>query len=190
MKKALPILKNIFNWTFNILAVLLLVFSCFTVYNSYKTGEPANVLGYRPVFILTGSMEPEIKTNSIVITKNLTDEDIANIEVGDIVTYSVYDEWNKKDLTITHRIYEIEENENGDIIYTTKGDNNHTTDAYELTKDNLQAKVVFTWNGFASIYNQWNSGVAGKLIIILPIAAVILGYISLKLIFKEKNKKE
>lgn len=186
MKKGLKIAKRVCGWIFNILMVLLVVFSCYAVYNSHVTGEPANIFGYRPVFILSGSMEPGIKTHSLIITKNLDEEDKENLKVGDIVTYSVLDDWEGKTLTITHRIYDISENEEGTTIYTTKGDNNNSPDIYELTEDNLQAKVVFTWNGFAALYNQWNSGFLGKFLILSPIAVIFLAATAIKYLLKKE----
>lgn len=186
MKKGLKIAKRVCGWIFNILMILLVIFSCFTVYNSRVTGQPASIFGYRPVFILSGSMEPEIKTHSLIISKNLNDEDKENLKVGDVVTYTVLDEWEGKKLTITHRIHDISENEEGTTIYTTKGDNNNTADIYELTADNLQAKVVFTWNGFATLYNQWNSGLLGKFLILAPVAIISLAATAIKYLLKKE----
>lgn len=58
MNKALKIIGNILGWIFNIICIVALILAVFTAYNAHKTGEPANIFGYRPVYVLTGSMEP------------------------------------------------------------------------------------------------------------------------------------
>lgn len=205
MKKTFKILGNVFSWVFNILMIGALIAACFSMYTAYTTGEPASIFGYRPMFILTGSMEPEMRTNSIVVTKNLDEEGIAALEKDDIITYHVYDtssnEVNAEPriVTITHRIYNIKDID-GERQYITKGDNNRTADAYYLTDENIDAEVVWIWNDFADIYAKWNSGMAGKLLILSPVGIIILLYIAVKSFFggndedddntpKKKDKK-
>ena len=202
MKNFMKKLGNVFSWIFNISMIGLLIIACFTMFKSYQTGEPANIFGYRPMFILTGSMEPEMREHSLAVTKNLDAEDIAGLEKGDVITYHVWDEnsdevnGEPRKVVITHRIYNIKE-ENGETRYITKGDNNRTADAYYLTAENIVAEVVWTWNGFADVYAKWNSGMSGKLLILSPVAIFILLYIAIKSFFggnneddnKEKTKK-
>lgn len=128
-------LRNLGNAITNILVVLsiaLLAFSCFTAYQFKENPEDAYLFGYKPVFILTGSMEPTLKVNGVAIVEKATYDEV---EVGDIIMYQVGDKM------ITHRI--IEKTEDG---ITTKGDNNNTQDAYLLTEENVKAKVVSIWN--------------------------------------------
>lgn len=177
--RCLKIFGKIFGIVFNILCVLLLFLAVFTAYNSHKTGEPANIFGYKPVYVLTGSMEPYMKTDGVVITKEI--DSIDDIKVDDVVTYHVYDD--DKKITITHRIKEIKED--GTII--TKGDNNRVVDSYSLTIDNIEAKVVCVFNQVAWIVNTWKT-TTGKIFILSPIAAIILLYVGYK--FVVRNDKE
>lgn len=181
MKKTLKIIGNILGWIFNIICILALVLAVFTAYNSYKTGEPANVFGYRPVYVLTGSMEPYMETDSVIITKEVNT--INEIKVGDVVTYHVTDD--KKKITITHRIYDIKED--GTII--TKGDNNNVADAYNLSIDNIEAKVVLVFNQAAWIVNTWKTP-SGKILLISPLVALILLYIGYKFAIKDNEEKK
>ena len=192
MKKTFKILGNVFSWVFNIAMVALLIFACFSVYQSKVNNVEATLFGYKPVFILTGSMEPEMRTHSIAITKNLDEAGIAALEKGDIITYHVWDESSNevnaepRKVVITHRIYNIKDID-GEKQYITKGDNNRTSDAYYLTAENIDAEVVWTWNGFADIVAKWQSGWSGKLLILSPIGIIILLYIAVKSFFGGDN---
>ena len=89
-----------------------------------------NVLGYRTLKIVSGSMEKEISVNDRVIVKkdNL-------YTAGDIVTLK-YD-----DIYVTHRVIKITADE---VI--AKGDANNTADNPTSIK-NIVGKVVLVING-------------------------------------------
>lgn len=181
-KHWLKIIGNILGWIFNIICIVALVLAVFTAYNAHKTGEPANIFGYRPVYVLTGSMEPFMKTDSVVITKDV--KSIDEINVGDVVTYHITDDEGKR-LVITHRIKEISE----DGTITTKGDNNNVSDAYDLSIDNIDAKVVLVFNQAAWIVNTWKS-TSGKILLLAPIIAIILLYIGYKFVMKDNKENK
>ena len=135
--------KNIANAITNVLVVasiLLLFFALFTAYKFKENPEDAYLFGYKPVLILTGSMEPTMHVNGVVIVEKSTYDDVKE---GDIIMYKVNDKM------ITHRI--IEKSSEG---ITTKGDNNQTEDAYLLKEENIQAKVVKIWNWTAKPLNE------------------------------------
>ena len=204
MKKFLKVANNVFSWVFNIVMFAALILAVYSFAQSRITGESASLFGYRPMYILTGSMEPAMRTNSLAITKNLSPEEIDNLEKGDVITYHVYDVGNEvnaqpKKITITHRIYNIKE-ENGEKRFVTKGDNNRTADAYSIGPENVDAIVVCTWNQFADIVAKWQSGWMGKLLVCSPLIIIFLLYICVKSFFggdddndndepKKKNKK-
>lgn len=143
IRKLDPVLTTITNIIF-ILLFVVLVLNMVTVQMEIPNNE---LLGYQPVYVKTGSMEPAIRESAIILTKQVNSMD--DIEVGDIITYTVWDETGRE-LIITHRIYEILED--GRIV--TKGDNNRVTDSYYLTIDNVKAKTVCIWNKTADIVNM------------------------------------
>lgn len=168
---------NIISWiVFGLMAAFLL-FSVFTVYNSKITSQEAYMFGYRPVFIMTGSMEPCLKTNGVAITKKI--DSINEIDVEDIITYHVNTD-SGDTIKITHRIIDIDDNG----IITTKGDNNMVPDNYDLTIDNVESKVVFICNWIASLISMWNT-TSGKILIIGIPVCVILLFMSIKYFIKK-----
>lgn len=186
MKKALYIAKEVISWVLLIAMLVLFVFTVYQNVTNENKGEGTFLFGYRPVVILTGSMEPYMKVNGVVLTKAV--DDIEELEVGDVISYHVESEKGNL-LRITHRIIGIE----GELIYT-KGDNNNVADGYALTMENVEAKAVAVFNSTAWLVNKWQGSTTGKVMIVSFGAAFIMMYFCLKmavncLIDKIKGKK-
>ena len=182
LKTAWAKISNIMSWVFLIFTSCLLIFTAMTAINAHKTGEPAFLFGYRPVLVLTGSMEPYMMTNGIALTKEV--DDISDLEVGDVVTYHFESESGRL-LRITHRIIALD---NGTIH--TKGDNNRVSDGYTLTIDNIESEVVAVFNQTAWIAQKWQT-TTGKIMIVSFAVAIILLYYTLKtFILSRKEKPE
>lgn len=98
------------------------------VITGIKTGKPT-IFGYRPMFICSGSMEPTIKTFSVIVGKPVNAEDI---HVGDICTYE------RNGLMICHRIIDIT-----DDGFIFKGDNNGSADTPAVSPDSIKYRVVW-----------------------------------------------
>lgn len=173
---------NIIGWIFMVLCIFILAVAALSFYNSRKTGEPTTIFGYRPVYILTGSMEPYMREHSIVITKELTSKD--KIKVGDVITFHVKDS-DGENLVVTHRIHEA----NSDGTYTTKGDNNNVTDAIPVSRENMEARVIFVMNWVASFVALWATA-KGKFIVFAIIGTIILVIVALKVFFGKDDEEE
>lgn len=180
-KKEESKLQAILSWVLLIVMAGLLVFTIFRVAESKKTGEGVFLLGYRPVLVLTGSMEPYMMTNGIALTKEV--DSLDDIAVGDVVTYHVMND-NGRKLLITHRIVAIDDG----LIYT-KGDNNNVIDGYPLTMDNVEAKVVGVFNGTAWLAAKWAT-TTGKIMLICFLAAIILLCYTVKAFRASKKEKK
>ncbi len=85
--------------------------------------------GYRPYVVLSGSMEPEIKTGSICLID--TDCDYDELKVGDVIAFT-----NGR-ISVTHRIYEFR-----DGLICTKGDANDSPDQYFISEGNYLGRYV------------------------------------------------
>ena len=100
-------------------------------------------LGYKPLMVMTGSMEPSINVGDMVIVKQTEEKDI---QIGDIITYVVK---NGKE-SVTHRVIEIIEKD-GEKFYRTKGDNNNVADPDVVIYENILGKVDFQIEGIGKI---------------------------------------
>lgn len=122
--KTLKLILNIFVWLFVAFAVgiTILVF----VAQADSDGVPA-INGKCAINILTPSMDPTIKEGDLIFGQKLTDEEKANLKVGDIISFhsDLNGDGNKE--INTHRIVEINYSTNGTILsYQTQGDNKKT----------------------------------------------------------------
>ena len=116
-----------------------------------------DILPYKFYRVLTGSMEPTIKTESLIITKEIKAEDLKE---GDIISFYSLDPALQGNVN-THRIVKIN-HDNGGLSFTTKGDNNNKEDAFLVKEENVVGKVIF------------NSYIAGKVVGVLSYPLVFL----------------
>ena len=96
------------------------------------------VFGQRPTIIITGSMEPNIKVNSVVMLEPVEFKDI---EVGDIVRYTSH-----RGFSVLHRV-----KTKTTSYLTTQGDANARPDEFVVTADMITGRVTSIHNEFADI---------------------------------------
>lgn len=153
-------MKKIPKWIGRITtAVLFMVlFSViFMVFASNLNG--GTIFGYQLKTVLSGSMEPDIQTGSIIAVKPT--QDVKHFQKGDVVTFNTQDHGQ-----VTHRIYQVKNN--GDQ-YVTKGNNNNAPDTEPLMAHNIEAQYTgFTlpYVGYAVHYTSTKAGTA--LLLVIP----------------------
>lgn len=85
-------------------------------------------VGWEPMVVTTGSMQPAINPGDIVLSA--PPEDGVRLDAGTVITFE--DPVRPGEL-ITHRIDTV----NPDGSYTTRGDANSSADSYEVTTEEL-----------------------------------------------------
>jgi signal peptidase len=154
---------------FIVLVALLLIVSTFPI--------PGNI---KFMTVLSGSMEPNIKTGSLVMAKPSSD-----YKIGDVITFGPY---SKTKAPTSHRIYDIKV-VGGQPVYITKGDANNAPDAKEVKKQDILGKVLFNvpFLGYAVDFAKQPLGFA--LIIVVPAALIIFDEVK-KIIYEFKKKNQ
>jgi len=160
---------------------LVILFALMAISSKYSIG------GFKLLVVKSGSMEPAIKTGSIVIDKNFSE-----YNVGDIVTFK---DREKPKETTTHRLVS-KQIQNSTNLFTTKGDANDSADLEKITQDRIVGKVliVIPYLGYIADFARSLPG----LIVIILIPATIIIYEEIKkihhetkqIIQKRKQKKE
>lgn len=89
------------------------------------------IFGMRPYVVLSGSMEPAIKTGAITYIQSA----IGDYQIGDVIMFRYSGDVEP----VTHRIMQ----KNG-VYYITKGDSNKTNDATPITEQQIMGKVSFS----------------------------------------------
>ncbi|MBU4482192.1 signal peptidase I [Candidatus Parcubacteria bacterium] len=167
MKKALKIISNILT----IIIVIIALFLIITIFPLPKN--------YKVLTVLSGSMQPAIKTGSLVIVKP-----VAEYKINDIITFGKI---SKTEVPTTHRIFDIKLQE-GKPIYITKGDANNSPDMKEVLQKQIIGKVLFSIPFAGYIVSAVQKPAGFAIIIILP--AIFIMYDEIKKVIKEiKNKK-
>ena len=162
MKKLLKIAYYILFAAIAAVALLLIV-SIFPITGNYEVK-----------IVLAGSMEPAIKTGSVVVIKPEL-----NYKIGDIITFG---KDTKKDIPTTHRIVETRAI-SGKMLYTTKGDANGDPDAREVREKEIIGKAIFSIPYLGYMLDFAKKPIGFALIIIVP--AIVIAYDEIKKIWKE-----
>lgn len=154
--------------------LMLLIVNLIMLYQTNIKHEEIPKIGDISVFnIVSGSMEPTINVNDLIVIKRCSEDQIQN---GNIITYK------KEDGTVvTHRIVKINK-EDGKNVYTTKGDNNKQEDEEKIKHSQVHGKYLFKISGVGKIVEelQKNNG-------LISIILIIIIFIILK---NKKDKKK
>lgn len=97
----------------------------------------AGVFKYRPVAILTYSMEPIFTRGDAVIVEKLNKEEKNKLKKGDIIQYQV------DKTVVVHRIIKVKKEDNKKV-YILKGDNNNAKDPKPVYMEQIMGKVLFS----------------------------------------------
>lgn len=126
--------------------------------------EVPGFAGYKPLIVLSGSMEPVIFPGDIVVVRETPAE---KLQEGDIVAFL------REKTLITHRIIKIDDTDK-QLKYYTKGDNNNADDNFAVTENMLEGKYVFRIPrlGHAAIFIQKPAGII--LFVAVPLILFIL----------------
>lgn len=114
MRTAVKIIRRVLGCLFTALLAILLISNLYTAALRHFTGKPQpTVFGWSWAVVVSGSMEPEISVNDLIIVRKHD-----SYEVGDIISFE-----SNNGSVVTHRIIA-----KTDTTYTTKGDANNTSD--------------------------------------------------------------
>lgn len=89
------------------------------------------IIGIKPCIVLSGSMEPQIKTGSIVYAN--THVEVGTIKQGDIIVFNI------GETQVIHRVININENS-----FITKGDANENEDLAPVNLSQYKGKYIFS----------------------------------------------
>lgn len=124
-------IKNKFNIFIYIILIIIMLYNISLIIQSiFYPNRTPSFLGIKTYVIISGSMKPNIDIGDIVIVK-----EEKNLQIGDVISY------RKGQSVITHRIVDITEDD-GEIKYKTKGDNNNTEDSENVLNKNIEGKVI------------------------------------------------
>lgn len=164
---------------FKVMLYFVLVFSVVFVMlfgNRNPEAIPRNVRGYSVMRVATGSMEPTISVNSLIVTRKTN---LIDLQIGDIVTYET-----ANNTTVTHRIYEIiDDHTPGERGFILKGDALDEPDTEVVAGQHIIGHVIFISYSFGRAYMFFQD------YSLLLVALVILSLVML-FVLQRKTKDE
>ena len=167
-----------------IILIPILLINITLIAKSYiNKDEVPSIGGAFPLIVLTDSMYPEIESGDLIICRTAeTDE----IEVNDIISF--FDPAGNGASIVTHRVIEIVE-EDGEISFRTRGDNNNTEDKELVPAENLVGvyKMRIAGAGHIAMFMQSTAGLI--ICVVLPII-LLVGYDIIRRRIYEKNNKQ
>ena len=173
-------MKKAISTLINIICIVVIVSSIGILFAVVTTpaGQTPNVLGYSGFRVLTGSMKPAIPTNSFVLVKNGSVEDVKE---GDVISFYSLDP-SIGGAVNTHRVVEVGE-EDGKVKLTTKGDNNPVADRYFVYAYNYIGRVVLVSHALGVFVRLISNPLIFGIFIVIPLILII--FVNIKGIVKD-----
>ena len=167
-----------------IILIPILLINITLIAKSYiNKDEVPSIGGTFPLIVLTDSMYPDIKSGDLIICNTAEAEDV---KVNDVISF--FDPAGNGTSIVTHRVIEIVE-EDGEILFRTRGDNNNTEDKELVPAENLVGvyKMRIAGAGHIAMFMQSTAGLI--VCVVLPII-LLVGYDLIRRRIYEKSKKE
>ena len=159
-------IKNILSNLFLAIAVFVFVGAVIFVRTGDRNDHNRFFMNLKFYQTLTGSMEPYMKVNGIVVVKKAGIDDF---DVGDVVCFI------RAGDAVAHRVIEITENG-----LRTKGDNNPVDDAAIVEHDEIIGKCILTMNWVAVLLEAIKTPTGIIKVILLPALFLITVWLALK----------
>jgi signal peptidase len=140
-------MKKAISYAAFVLALVMIV--CAVWFAAGASGGVRSIFGYSLMYVQSGSMEPDIPKNALIVVRRVPPGEIA---VGDDITFIL-----NENQTATHRVVSIDENYGGSgaRAFETKGVANTTADGFVPFED-VVGKRIFTFDtaAFAAVIKR------------------------------------
>ena len=168
-----------------IILIPILLINVTLIAKSYINREEVpDVGGMLPLIVLTDSMYPVIESGDLIICHT---EEPENIQTGDVIAF--FDPAGNGTTIVTHRVLEVTD-QDGQLAWRTKGDNNNTEDRLLVTADKLVAVYEGTripGAGNVALFMQTTPGLI--ICVVCPIL-LLVGYDMIRRRLYEKSSKK
>jgi signal peptidase I len=164
-------LKKIILKVTNFISAVIILCAVFILLNVLLTGsgKSPSIMGYSVFRVMTGSMEPTIRTDALIAVQQI---DPSKLQEGDIITFYSRDP-SLDGAVNTHRIIAIDQKD-GAYSFTTRGDANNIDDHYQTTEADLIGKVIFSSMAWGKAVRLLSNPLIFLPVIILPLAVMLI----------------
>ena len=165
MKKVKKRFSLIYFLTLLILLVLAVSIVTILIKAVIYPDKIPDFLGYKPMIVMSGSMEKELYKGDLAIVKIV---DVDSLKENDIIAFR-----NSDNTVTTHRIIKIN-NSNEKISFVTKGDNNNSRDENVVKSSSVEGVYLYKLKGMGNVlmFLQKSIGLVVSLLIIISVGMV------------------
>ena len=188
-EKETSFVSKIFTVIGTILCVILapiLILNCTLIAKSYLNKDAVpDIGGYSPMVVLSDSMFPYIEAGDLIICKQADPE---TVKVGDVISF--FDPASNGDSVVTHRVVEIQTQDDGTLAWITRGDANNADDSNPVPAKNLVGIYQKKISGLGNLvmYMQTTKGLITC--VVIPII-LLLGFDFIRQgIYERRRKKD
>lgn len=178
-KEVIKILRKILKYICIFIACCLVIYNILYLFNNvFRNKKYAQIFGLYISTEKEDSMSPAIKKNSLIIgckTENVTQGEIVGYDIDNSIKY--------------HRLVKVK-NDNGNITYITKADNNYREDIEEKELSDLKTRIVIKISVVGWIFRIFESKITTIVIILLLALKYSYNNYKIELSKKRKNEKE
>jgi signal peptidase I len=178
------------KWIYRIMdgiSVLIIAYAVFVLLTVLLTGsgEAPSILGYSVFRVMTGSMEPVIPTDALILVHEV---DPSELEVGDIISFYSRDP-SLDGAVNTHRIVAIDQS-GEEYSFTTRGDANNIDDLYLTREEDLVGEVIFSSVAWGKAVRLLSNPLIFVPCVILPLAVMLILNLRRTILLAQKIAKE
>lgn len=157
----------------SIILIIFFVFSCILLlFATFALKNHSSLFGYRFYYVLTKSMEPDIKQGTLIIVEEIS---VDELKVGDVISFVSRDPDISGQIN-THAIDSISYDVQGDPVFTTKGTNNPAVDEYPVYPGDIRGRLVYQSAFLGEVFNVLSNRWVSFCITILPLSIIVLIY--------------
>lgn len=150
------------TYLLSISALCCIVFLLFVTYQAQKDAPKIpSFFGYKPLTVLTNSMEPKISAGDMIFVKETNADEVKKDE---IITFQTADR-----KVVTHRV--VETTPEG---FLTKGDNNNVEDNWKVNPDSLIGKVFVILPKAGFVAKFISSKLGFSIFVLLPFLLFVM----------------
>ncbi len=177
--KVINILFGIVEWIICLVLIFLIILT-----GVQRFSNQGNFFGYRIYTVASGSMIPTYDIGDTLLIK---ETGASGIKKGDAVTY-IGNSGGVDGMIITHQVVDIQKDENGKVVFHTKGIANNIEDPL-VYEEQVLGKVVHRFFLLSYLGKITTSKYLMLIFITLPIAILITIEI-IKIVYKRDEDDE
>lgn len=174
-------------WIVDALSVVIILSAVFVLLSVLlsKNGQAPSIMGYSMFRVMTGSMEPTIETDSLIVVKQT---DASELSAGDVISFYSRDP-SLNGAVNTHRIVSVERD--GEHFYfTTRGDANNADDLFVTTESELIGRVVYSSHILGKLVRLISNPLVFIPIVILPLCVMLAVNLNQTVVLAKKIARE